>query len=413
MKKILCGILMLVGVFTTHTVCAQSLTLKEVLTRVEENNRSLGVKKQENAATKEEYKTENNLPETGIDYTHQWGSRSELGHATELNVIQEFDFPTLYAQRNKLNKLRGEALDAEAGQVLNEILTTTATLCVEEVYITQLVNRLQEEEKIMQQLVKLYEGQLKNGDATITEVNDLRVEAQQFAQDLIKARLKLNDLHYELRTLNGGKNFRSTPGNAPLLSDYPLLEIPSREELKSDFVDNDARVILAQKNLEVGKKGVSIAKQGILPRLGAGFRRTTTSEKDVPTDAYNGVFVSAALPIFSQRGKVKAARSAQQTNEWELEEARLNAEQEFDALYDKYLILNSMFQANGSSTNIRALLADSEQKNETAFKEGELSMIAYLTAKHDFFNHFLSVMEKEYELQEIKIQLLKNRLSQM
>jgi outer membrane protein TolC len=284
---------------------------------------------------------------------------------------------------------------------------------VEEVYINQLVDRLQEEEKIMQQLVKLYEDQLKNGDATITEVNDLRVEAQQFAQDLIKARLKLNDLHYELRTLNGGKNFRSTPGNAPLLNDYPLLEIPSREELKSGFVDNDARVILAQKNLEVGKKGVSIAKQGILPRLGAGFRRTTTSEKDVPTDAYNGVFVSAALPIFSQRGKVKAARSAQQTNEWELEEARLNAEQEFDALYDKYLILNSMFQANGSSTNIRALLAESEQKNETAFKEGELSMIAYLTAKHDFFNHFLSVMEKEYELQEIKIQLLKNRLSQM
>ncbi len=413
MKKSLCGILILGGMFLAQPGGAQSLTLKEVLTQVEENNRSLKVKQQDNTATKEEYRTENNLPETSIDYTHQWGSHSPLGHSTELNVIQEFDFPTLYAQRSKLNKLRGEALDAEANRILNEILTTTATLCVEEVYINQLVDRLQEEEKIMQQLVKLYEDQLKNGDATVTEVNDLRVEAQQFAQDLIKARLKLNDLHYELRTLNGGKNFRNHPGNTALLSDYPLLEIPSREELKSLFVENDARVVLAQKNLAVGKKGVSLAKQGILPRLGAGFRRTTTSEKDAATDAYNGVIVSAALPIFSQRGKVKAARAAEQTNEWELEDARLNAEQEFDALYDKYIILNSMFQENGSSTNIRALLAESEQKNETAFKEGELSMIAYLTAKHDFFNHFLSVMEKEYELQEIKIQLLKNRLSQM
>ena len=98
-----CALLALTG-----EVQAQS-GIEQVLKNIEANNKELQANAQLITSQKLEAKTDNNLPDPTLSYAHLWGAKDKNETIGELVVSQSFDFPSLYATRNKLNRLKAGA----------------------------------------------------------------------------------------------------------------------------------------------------------------------------------------------------------------------------------------------------------------------------------------------------------------
>ena len=77
--------------------------IEQVLKNIETNNKELQANEQLITSQKLEAKTDNNLPDPTLSYAHLWGAKDKSETIGELVVSQSFDFPSLYATRNKLN----------------------------------------------------------------------------------------------------------------------------------------------------------------------------------------------------------------------------------------------------------------------------------------------------------------------
>lgn len=88
--------------------------IDQVLKNIETNNRELQANEQQITSQKLEAKTDNNLPDPTLSYAHLWGAKDKNETIGELVVSQSFDFPSLYATRNKLNRLKAGAFDSQA-----------------------------------------------------------------------------------------------------------------------------------------------------------------------------------------------------------------------------------------------------------------------------------------------------------
>ena len=89
----------------TGGVQAQN-SIEQVLKNIETNNKELQANAQLITSQKLESKTDNNLPDPTLSYAHLWGAKDKNETIGELVVSQSFDFPSLYATRNKLNRLK-------------------------------------------------------------------------------------------------------------------------------------------------------------------------------------------------------------------------------------------------------------------------------------------------------------------
>ena len=103
-------------------------------------------------------------------------------------------------------------------------------------------------------------------------------------------------------------------GNMPLEfgeTDYPLVpEMQSLEQVRDEIMGADFALKQAQAGSEAARKLVTVNKHGWLPKLEVGYGREGGKE-----DMMNGFIVGVSVPIFSNRGKVKAARARQHSAE--------------------------------------------------------------------------------------------------
>ena len=109
------------SLIVTLPVFSQS-GIKEVLKNIEVNNPTLQAGMQLNQAQKLEARTGIFLPNPTVELNQLWADRSVGGNANELAVVQSFDFPTVYANKNKLAKLKSATSDLQYAATRQEIL---------------------------------------------------------------------------------------------------------------------------------------------------------------------------------------------------------------------------------------------------------------------------------------------------
>ena len=109
MKKI--GWMWLAGLAFASSVQAQKI--EEVLQSVEQNNKELQAVFHSTEAAKMEVQTQNNLEDPSVEYSPFFAKGIDGMASSELVVTQGFDFPTLYAARNRSGKLQKDVLDRQ------------------------------------------------------------------------------------------------------------------------------------------------------------------------------------------------------------------------------------------------------------------------------------------------------------
>ena len=105
--------------------------IEQVLKNIETNNKELQANAQLITSQKLEAKTDNNLPDPTLSYAHLWGAKDKNETIGELVVSQSFDFPSLYATRNKLNRLKAGAFDSQADVFRQEKLLLAKEVCLD------------------------------------------------------------------------------------------------------------------------------------------------------------------------------------------------------------------------------------------------------------------------------------------
>lgn len=382
---------------TSAAVGGGAIGIDEVLRRIEANNKELQANAHSLAAQKLENRAANNLPDPTLSYAHLWGAREKGETIGELVVSQSFDFPTLYATRARANRLRTASLDAQATDFRQQLLLRAKELCLDILMLQRLQTLLDERLEQASELQAYYRKRLDTGDANILETNKLNLELLNIRTQSRTNRTALEAAWLELSSLNGGQ-----PLTASSIADSPSCPLPADyEQLREEVLAADAALQSLDRDSEAARKQVSASRQGWLPKLELGYRRNT--ESGAP---FNGVVVGFSLPVFENRGKVKAAKAQAMDTDFRREGARLRAESELAQLYGEARALQASIEEYREALRAQR---DMELLRQ-ALTGGQISVTEYFVEVSVVYQSRQNLLEIENQYRKVMARIYKGRL---
>lgn len=380
----------------TGSLHAQT-SLEEVLRSVEANNKDLRANSQLIQSQKLEARLDNNLPDPSVSYTHQYGNKEGLGIQGELVASQSFDFPTVYAQKNKLSKVKSAGYDQQGAAFRQQILLQAKDICLDLVLLNQQKDLLEIRQKNAEQLSALYAMRLQTGDANVLETNKINLELLNAKTEArMNETARIAKLH-ELATLNGGIeiNFEDTT----YVSSEELL---SYADLKAEAMEANPELRTLRNDQLTALRQLGVNKAKGLPGLELGYRLNTAAGGE----RFNGFLVGVSIPLFSNRNYVKQAKAQSHYTEMQLDSKSFNVENELRQLYNQSVSLKATmdeYQAVLKGQNNLALL-------NKAIQSGQISMIEYFVDVTTYYQSMQNYLQLQNQYQKAVAQLYKYRL---
>lgn len=392
MKKIFLTVALFCGLAGLH---AQTGSIERVLKSIEQNNRELQAGEQNTRAEKLDVRNENNLEDPSVSYSRKFGEQDGVGPEMEFAVTQGIDFPTLYAQRRQYGKLQGRALDLQQAVLRRDILLRAKELCLDLIRLNQLKALYGQRLKNAEELNALFDERFEKGDVNILEVNKVKMEMMN-----LRATVAENDAAYRTAL----QNLLAMNGNMPLEFDetvYPLVpELRSLEQVRDEVMGADYALKQAQAGSEAARKLVKVNRHGWLPKLEVGYGREGGSDAML-----NGFVVGVSVPIFSNRGKVKAARARQVGAELVQEQVAQQVEADIQSLFNEATRLRASMQAYDTGLMDKTLSALKQ-----AVEAGQLSVLDYYSEAETVYASQEKLVDLENRYQKVVAQLYKNSL---
>ena len=392
MKKIFLTVALFCGLAGLH---AQTGSIERVLKSIEQNNRELQAGEQNTRAEKLDVRNENNLEDPSVSYSRKFGEQDGVSPEIEFEVTQGIDFPTLYAQRRQYGKLQGRALDLQQAVLRRDILLRAKELCLDLIRLNQLKALYGQRLKNAEELNALFDERFEKGDVNILEVNKVKMELMN-----LRATVAENDAAYRTAL----QNMLAMNGNMPLEFDetvYPLVpELRSLEQVRDEVMGADYALKQAQAGSEAARKLVKVNRHGWLPKLEVGYGREGGSDAML-----NGFVVGVSVPIFSNRGKVKAARARQAGAELAQEQVAQQVEADIQSLFNEATRLRASMQAYDTGLMDKTLSALKQ-----AVEAGQLSVLDYYSEAETVYASQEKLVDLENRYQKVVAQLYKNSL---
>ncbi len=307
-----------------------------VLDQIEQNNRLLKAVREEVKADLLEVKAENNLPDPSVGYTRSFDTENSSLQQDELTVTQGFDFPTAYATRSKYNRLQADVSEQRYAVERRAILLEAKLLCIKLIGLNREKELLEMLTVNADSLVALSAQRLESGEATALEVNRARLDLMTLRTELADNAAAHREALQRLLAMNGNRYISQMVGNA-----YPAIRpLPAYETLRDEVMPLRSELRLADAQKSAAHKMVAVQRSGLLPKLEVGYKHSTS-----PTEEFNGFIVGGSIPLFSNRGKVKAARARSLSAELRREEVALQVEASLQALYNEVRQVEEAMQA--------------------------------------------------------------------
>ncbi|MBQ8672490.1 MAG: TolC family protein [Bacteroides sp.] len=390
---------------------AQTSGIDAVLQQIEQNNKELLANSQLIASQKLANKAENNLPNPTLSYAHLWDSDDSNITVGELVIAQSFEFPTIYATRNKMNRMRNTALDAQAAALRQQILLQAKELCLDIIMLQRQQTLLDARLKNAEELASSYAKRLETGDASVLETNKINLELLNVRTEARMNQTTLTNKLKELTVLNGnqylGQGRPSPQGDLPTaanlgLTDYPAVPFPTEfAQLCDELLAADATLQSFRNESDAARKQISASKQGWLPNLELGYRRNTEDGHPL-----NGVVVGFSFPLFENRHKVKIAKAQAANIDYQKENATL---QTASALWQRYEEARNL---HNSILEYQQTLG--QQQDLTLLKKaldgGQISLIEYFVEVSVVYQSQTNLLQLENQYHKAMAQIYKSRL---
>ncbi len=376
---------------------AQQTSIDEVLRRVDEGNKELQASRRLIASQKIEAATENNLPDPTVTYSHLYGNKEGMGFTGELIASQSFSFPTLYFERGKLARQRGESLETGGETLRREVLLRAKEVCLDLVMLNRERSLLEVRRHNAEELQRLYSRRLEAGDAGRIETNKIALELLNVRSEVRMNEAARTDKIQELKMLCGGAEVEFTD------TVYPEVSIPaSLTELEQEVLSSDSRLCALRSEQSVAKKRIAVSRAEGLPSFELGYRMNPSSGGE----RYNGFIVGISIPLFSNRGKVRGAKAQSLYADLQTESMQTIVESELMQLYSRAAMLKTSVD---EYTKVLAEQTDMSLLGK-AIQSGQISMIEYFAGVTTIYQSMQNCMQLENEYQKTLARLYKHRL---
>ncbi|MFT5749794.1 MAG: cobalt-zinc-cadmium efflux system outer membrane protein [Ancylomarina sp.] len=378
---------LLIGLFALGlSINAQAQSdLKEILQAVENNNLSLKAHNQFIKAQEIGFKTEMNLANPELTFEKNFSDVD--GNPYEILISQDFDFPTVYLQKNKIKKAKTANLDNVRQQSRQNILLSAKKACLNLIYQNKQKEQLTIRYENAQKLVSFFKKKLEKGDANILEMNKVKIVLLNIKNQLQLCNTQVSNLKEELKQLNGGKTIEF---NSVF---YPIVSVEDNfTKLEMDVLNNTPNLNKMKADMDIASKQTSLAKNQVLPKLNLGYRYLNS---DI-NKSFNGINVGISIPLWESRNRVKFAKLNQLSQESQyLSEEKLLVS-DIQKNYQNYQGLKASlaeYQLILEGSNMNELL-------KKALDFGQISSIEYFMESIYFYESFDTYLqvEKEYHL---------------
>lgn len=374
---------------------AGAQSINDILKSVEQNNKELQAMNERGKAQALDIDAQNNLSDPSIEYSPFFAKGVSGVASSELVVKQGFDFPTLYAARSKSGKLQKDVVNLDYLASRCNILLSAKQLCLDLILLNQEHELLEKRRKNAEELLAMYEKRMKNGDATILELNKVKMDRMNVQTEVTQNEAAHQTALQSLLALNG---------NMPLefdQKDYPASQaVVDYEALYDKAVASELTLRSARADVLASEQNVKVNKQNWLPKFEVGYRRNT----DGP-DASNGFMVGASFPLFSGRNKLKSAKAKLQESTLQLDNVKVQTENNVRSK------VNEMKQLRkAADTYDTALLNSTLDLLRKAVEGGELSIIEYYVEADAIYKNLQTQMQLENKYQKAYAELTKGEL---
>ncbi len=398
--KIIMSLVLSVGCLTAGAqqtpVVAKSID--EVLQSVRQNNKMLKAGESQTEALKLQARSENNLADPTVTYSHLWGNHEGMGFTGELVASQAFDFPTLYAQRGKLNQERFRTFDAQQSALRQQILLQTELACMDLIYLNRLQALLDERLHNAEELSRFYDTQLEKGATNIIEVNKIELELlnarNETRQNEAARKAKLE----ELKALNGGVAIEFTDSVYRSVLEYPV----SFEAFQLEALGELPEVNELVWSEAAAERQIAVAKNQWLPNLTVGYRMNPSSGGE----RFNGFIVGVSIPLFSNRNKVKQAKAEHYAANQRLSGVMKTQTAALHQLWTK---------AGELKKSVDEYATVLEQQNSIALlnkaiQVGQLSMVEYFVNVTTFYQSMQNYLQLQNDYQKTLAEMYRFKL---
>lgn len=317
-------------------------------------------------------------PEVGVSY--MFGVPSDVPNKTNIEVTQEFDFPTLSGARRKAARAEVKGNAAELALQRHQFLVEAEKALIEYSYQQAVVAELGRQYELVKSMHEAAASALKTGAINQLEYNKIALEAFGAENDLEMARTDLASAERELITLNGGKPLK-------MPKEWPDAVVPvSFDEWVTETAAQSPELNQLRAELEKSRADLNLRKKEGLPTFSLGYVNELVKDSN-----YHGAALSFSLPLWGNAGRVKAAKSVIAANELQLQ----SAEEQFrllkQAQYDKTVTLQRAY------SNALALYNKTYQSSQDCLKlaleKKTITVLEYFTEQEDFTEHAMRFLE--------------------
>lgn len=368
------------------TTTAFSQTQDEILTMVEQNNTTLKATRQMVDAEKIGNRTgiAPNNPE--VEFGYMWGAPTEIGSKINLNVRQEFDFPSAYFYRNDIAKLKNEQAELEFKNARQELLCATRIVCCELIYCNQLRAELQHQIEHAEKMTKLYEKRLETGDCNIFEYNKSQLFLLNFTKQQESNDIERTSLLSQLQSLNGGifVDFSATEWpNEPIPTDF--------EEWYATAEANNPLLAWLKKELDLAQKEVKLSRANAAPKWSAGY-----ALEHLASEQFQGITVGISIPLWQDANKVKYAKAKTVAAENSLKDKQLQFYNQLKKLHTQTVLL----QKNAADYAVKMDKIANYELLDSALESGEISLIDYLYEQTIYYENRTKLLQMHLEAEK-------------
>ncbi len=356
-----------------------------ILEQIEQNSTTLSALQELMRSQKLSNKTGLTPADPEVEFGYLWGSPIAIGNKKDVSVSQTFDFPTVYAQKNKLSNLQNNSVEYEYKSQRMDLLLTAKTTCIELIYYNALYELYGKQLDNARQIAATYEKMQTTGDANRLEYNKAMLNYTNLDNEVKRIDLERKRLLSELAGLNGG---------IPVTFDTKNFGIPS---LPSDFENwytaaeagNPALQYL-KSQVEVSNRQIQLSRASGLPKFSIGY-----SGEFVKGEEFQGITVGMSIPLWENKNHIKQAKAAAKASEQMEKDAKMQYYNRLKNLYEEVMQL----QENITRYNAVLNQNNNEELLFKAYNGGELSLLDYLLEIEYYFNAYDKRLQAERDLE--------------
>lgn len=385
---------------TAIIIAAMSLTataqqLPGILNSISDNNTELRAMRKSISATDAENAAANMPDGPSVEYSPFFAGGTKGVASSELVVSQEFDFPTLYAARNKSRKMQLDVLEKEYKTARRDLLLNATGLYLELVMLNKEKAILTDRLNNSTEMLGLYEKRLEHGNATSLEVNMIKLERMDLQTATAQNEMQRQNLMSQLTALNANKPIEVTD------REYPTTNADTTyANLHSSLVTNDAATITAAAAVKATTQELKVSRQGWLPSISIGYRRNTELGEHL-----NGFLVGASFPIYSQSSKIKAAKLRHEGAQLQLDYAVEQAESNLKKLTEEMKQLQIATKAYDPK-----LMTETLELLGKSVNAGATTLTDYYSEADKIYQKLQEYLTLELRYQKLVAELGKNAL---